>query len=128
MEHCLTVFSQIGYRILGLIINSIPKVDDELKERSSAESESKNYKLVAVLNESIVRFYLKWRKIPKAVSFAVTICLSGQTGCELCLFKNLSQSVRRRLTIWNSMKFLFLLYRRSRVFLWVATTYTVDSG
>ena len=28
-----------------------------------------------------------------AVSFAVTIFLSGLTGSELCLFKNLSQSV-----------------------------------
>ena len=33
-----------------------------------------------------------------AVSFAVTIFLSGPTGSELRLFKNLSQSVRRRLT------------------------------
>ena len=39
------------------------------------------------------------------------------------LSQSVSQSVRRRLTICNSVKFLFLLYRRSRVFLWVATAY-----
>ena len=56
-----------------------------------------------------------------AVSFAVTIFLSGLTGSELCLFKNLTQSGEDR-QICSSVNFLFLLYRRSRVFLWVSTT------
>ena len=59
-----------------------------------------------------------------AVSFAVTIFLSGLTGSELCLFKNLSQSVSpvgRRLTNLRFRDFLFVFYRRSRVFLWVAS-------
>ena len=60
-----------------------------------------------------------------AVSFAVTIFLSGPTGSELRLFKNLSQSVsqsvRRRLTNLRFCEFLFVFYRRSRVFLWVAS-------
>ena len=58
-----------------------------------------------------------------AVSFAVTIFLSGLTGSELRLFKNLSQSVRRRLTKLRFREFFVLLYRLSPVFLWVATAY-----
>ena len=60
-----------------------------------------------------------------AVTFTVTICLSGLTGSELCLFKNLSQlvsqSVRRRLTNLQFCDFLFVFYRPSRVFLLVAS-------
>ena len=37
------------------------------------------------------------------------------------LSQSVSQSVRRRFTILRFLKFLFLVYRRSRVFLWVAT-------
>ena len=53
-----------------------------------------------------------------AVSFAVTIFLPGLTGSELRLFKNLTQSED-----CGSVIFLFLLYRRSGVFLWIATAY-----
>ena len=57
-----------------------------------------------------------------AVSFAVTIFLPGLTGSELRLFKNLTQSEDCG-QICGSVNFLFSLYRRSRVFLWVATAY-----
>ena len=56
-----------------------------------------------------------------AVSFAITIFLSGLTGSELCLFKNLSQSVRGTLTNLRFRDFLFVFYRRLRVFLWVTS-------
>ena len=55
-----------------------------------------------------------------AVSFAVTILLSGLTGSERCLFKNLSQSGEDR-QICGFANFLFVFYCRSRVFLWVAS-------
>ena len=60
-----------------------------------------------------------------AVSFAVTIFLSGLTGSELRLFKNLTESVSQSedRQICGSVIFLFLHYRRSRVFLWIATAY-----
>ena len=58
-----------------------------------------------------------------SISFAVNIFLSGLTGSELCLFKNLSQSVSRRLTNLRFREFLFVSYRRSRVFLWVASAH-----
>ena len=56
-----------------------------------------------------------------AGSFAVTIFLSGQVGGELCLFKKVSQSVRK-LQISRFVELLFLLldYLRSRVVLCVA--------
>ena len=55
-----------------------------------------------------------------AVSFAVIIFLSGLTGSELRLFKNLTQSVRRRLT---HLRFCnFCLYSFVALdFLWVAS-------
>ena len=59
-----------------------------------------------------------------AVSFAVTMFLSGLTGSELRLFKNLTQSVSQSLKTDKfavSRIFLFVFYRRSRVFLWVAS-------
>ena len=56
-------------------------------------------------------------------SFAVTIFLSGQAGEELCLFKKVSQSVSQENQICRFVKFLFLLYLRSQVFLCVATAY-----
>ena len=55
-----------------------------------------------------------------AVSLAVTIFLSGLTGSELRLFKNLSQS-GEDWQICSFANFLFVFYRRSRVFLWVAS-------
>ena len=55
-----------------------------------------------------------------AISFAVTIFLSGQAGGELCLFKKLSQSVRqsvRRLTNLQVREFfVFNLSSLSSVF------------
>ena len=54
-----------------------------------------------------------------AVSFSVTIFLSGLTGSELRLFKNLTQSEADEFAV--SRIFLFVFYRRSRVFLWVAS-------
>ena len=56
-----------------------------------------------------------------AVSFAVTIFLSGLTGSELRLFKNLTESVRRLTNLRFREFFLFIFYRLSRVFLWVAS-------
>ena len=58
------------------------------------------------------------------MAFAVISFLSSQTGEALCLFNNVSQSVSqsgedRQLCVF--VKFWFLLYRRSRVFLWLAT-------
>ena len=57
-----------------------------------------------------------------AVSFAVTIFLSGLTGSELCLFRNpsqsVSQSVRRRLTKLRFREFfVFTLSSFSSVFM-----------
>ena len=54
-------------------------------------------------------------------SLYLFFCLHGLTGSELRLFKNLSQSVRRRLTNLRFRDFLSVFYRRSRVFLWVAS-------
>ena len=60
-----------------------------------------------------------------AVSFAVTIFLSGLTGSELRLFKNLTESVSQSSQKTDefavSRIFLFVFYHRSRVFLWVAS-------
>ena len=59
-----------------------------------------------------------------AVSFAVTIFpVSGLTGSDLCLLIQEPYSVRRRLTNLQFREFFFLLYRRSRVFLWVSTAH-----
>ena len=59
-------------------------------------------KLVAVLQGECTSVLVEMEKNAhsqsNAVSFAVTIFLSGLTGNELRLFKNLSQSVRRSLT------------------------------
>ena len=72
-----------------------------------------------------------------AVSFAVTIFLSGLTGSELRLFKNLTESVSQSVSQKTdefavSRIFLFVFYRRSRVFLWVASAdiacLSVDDG
>ena len=38
--------------------------------------------------------------------------------------QSVSQSVRRRLTKLRFREFFLFLYRRSRVFLWIATAYT----
>ena len=52
-----------------------------------------------------------------AISFAVVIFLSGQTGGELCVMNKLSQSVRRRFTILRfSEIFVFSLSSFSSVF------------
>ena len=55
------------------------------------------YKLAAVLQGRCTSVLAETEKNAhsqsNAVSFAVTIFLSGLTGSELCLFKNLSQSV-----------------------------------
>ena len=82
-------------------------------------------KLAAVLQGKCTSILVETEKNAhsqsNAVSFAVTIFLSGLTESDLCLFKNLSQSVRKRLTNLRFRDFLFVFYRRSRVFLWVAS-------
>ena len=58
------------------------------------------------------------------VSFTVAVFLSGLTGSELCLFRNLSQLARLekidKFVIFQA-KILVVFYRRSRVCLWVAS-------
>ena len=49
-------------------------------------------------------------------SFAMTTFLSNQTGGELCLLKNLSQS--EDLQFGTFVIFLFVLYPPARVLLW----------
>ena len=51
-----------------------------------------------------------------AVSFAVTIFLSGVTGSELRLFKNLTQSVRRLTNLRFREFFVFTLSSFSSAF------------
>ena len=98
--------------------------------RAARKWRRKLCKLAAVLQGECTSVLVETEKNAhsqsNAVSFAVTIFLSGLTGSELRLFKNLTQSVSqsvRRLTNLRFREFLFLLYRRSRVFLWVATAY-----
>ena len=79
----------------------------------------KVYKCTSVLVETKKNAHSQ----SNAVSFAVTIFLSGLTGSELRLFKNLSQSVRRRLTNLRFREFFVCILRRSRVVLWVASAY-----
>ena len=89
--------------------------------RAARKWRRKLRKLAAVLQGECTSVLVETEKNAhsqsNAVSFAVTIFLSSLTGSELRLFKNLTQSV------CGSVNFLFLLYRRSRVFLWVATAY-----
>ena len=59
-----------------------------------------------------------------AVSFAVTIFLSGLTASYACSRTLVSQSVSQSgedCQICSFANFLFVFYRRSRVFLWVAS-------
>ena len=60
-----------------------------------------------------------------AVSFAVTIFLSGLTGSELRLFKNLSQSVSQEKIDKIAVPRIFYFYSIVvlECFLWVATAY-----
>ena len=51
----------------------------------------------------------------------MTTFLSNQTGGELCLLKNMSQS--EDLQFGTFVIFLFVLYPPARVFLWVATAH-----
>ena len=65
------------------------------------------------------------------VSFAVTIFLSSLTGSELCLFKNLSQSVsqsvRRRLTNLRFREFFVcILSSLSSVFVGCQCSYRMS--
>ena len=84
-------------------------------------------KLAAVLQGKCTSVLVETKKNAhsqsNAVSFAVTIFLSGLTGSELRLFKNLTQSVSQSedCQICGFANFLFVFYRRSRVFLWVAS-------
>ena len=98
--------------------------------RAARKWRRKLCKLAAVLQGKCTSLLVETEKNAhsqsNAVSFAVTIFLSGLTGSELRLFKNpsqsVSQSVRRRLTkICCFANFLFVFYRLSRVFLWVAS-------
>ena len=70
--------------------------------RAARKWRRKLCKLAAVLQGECTSVLVETEKNAhaqsNAVSFAVTIFLSGPTGSELRLFKNLSQSVRRRLT------------------------------
>ena len=59
---------------------------------------------------------IKVRSQSSAISFAVVIFLSGQTGVELCVLNKLSQSVRRRLAILRFCKFSSSLLSLSTVF------------
>ena len=94
--------------------------------RAARKWRRKLCKLAAVLQGECTSVLVETEKNAhsqsNAVSFAVTIFLSGLTGSELRLFKNLTQSVRR-LTNLRFRDFLFILYRRSGVFLWIATAY-----
>ena len=78
-------------------------------------------KLAAVLQGKFTTVLVETEKNAhaqsNAVSFAVTIFLSGLTGSELCLFRNPSQSVRRRLTKLRFREFfVFTLSSFSSVF------------
>ena len=58
-----------------------------------------------------------------AISFAVTIFLSGQAGGELCLFQKLSQSVRRLTNLQVREFFVFNLSSLSSVFVYCYCRY-----
>ena len=94
--------------------------------RAARKWRRKLRKLAAVLQGKCTSVLVETEKNAhsqsNAVSFAVTIFLSGLTGSELRLFKNLAQSVSQKTNKFAvSRIFLFVFYRRSRVVLWVAS-------
>ena len=89
--------------------------------RAARKWRRKLRKLAAVLQGKCTSVLVETEKNAhsqsNAVSFAVTIFLSGLTGSELRLFKNLTQSVRRLPNLRPvSRIFLFVFYLRFRIF------------
>ena len=84
--------------------------------RAAGKWRRKLCKLAAVLQGKCTSVLVETEKIAhsqsNAVSFAVSIFLSGLTGSELCSFKNLTQS-GEDCQICGFVNFLFVFYRRS---------------
>ena len=98
--------------------------------RAARKWRRKLCKLAAVLQGECTSVLVETEKNAhsqsNAVSFAVTIFLSGLTGSELRLFKNLTQSVSqsvRRLTNLRFREFIVFTLSSFSSVLWVATVY-----
>ena len=98
-------------------------VHPEEARKNKKEKEQNGYgrSLVAAVNYStyvsiLVEIEKNAHDQINAMFFAVTIVLSGQAGGELCLFKKLSQSVRRLTNLQVREFFVFNLSSLSSVF------------
>ena len=89
-------------------------------------------KLAAVLQVKCTSVFVETEKNAhsqsNAVSFAVTIFLSGLTGSELRLFKNLTQSVRRLTNLRFCEFFVCILSSLSSVFVGCQCRYRMSVG